>query len=252
MTKVSGSTGSRSKTTLPVGNPAIWKVSPKNIPVARSSDQQAYQAAINDFLPVVTGDVRLTARCWFYTEALTAPAVRIKSNDRCCPSETSVENDLHSRCNLRRNIWSFTLQSSSFWVGRGGLGEVVSLVGDCRPPPPGNPRRPTTPACCNAGLSGRRTRVANAIKGGFCFPCSVAKYLEVLPSGWKCSSLNKCQNRSNLKELNYLQYFKKNRSYSSCMGRQPVLEFMHFHSHLCGQLGAEPPPIAITNVLVTR
>jgi hypothetical protein len=33
-------------------------------------------------------------------------------------------------------LCSFTLQFSGFWVERGGLGEVVSLVGDCRPPPP--------------------------------------------------------------------------------------------------------------------
>ncbi len=252
MTKASGSTGSRSKATSPVGNPAIWQASPKKLPLPKTSGQQAYRVAIYNFSLATTGDAPPGAQTWFYSEASTATAVWLKSNNKRCPSKTSVEIDLHSMGNRRENIWGFTLQFSGFWVGRGGLGEVESLVGDCRPPPPGNPRRPTCPASSIAGLSGRRTRVANAVKGGFCFTCSGAINRDVLPPGWKCSSLNKYQNRCNLKELNDLQYFKKNRSYSSCTGRQPVLEFIHFHSHLCGQLGAEPPPIAITNVLVTR
>ncbi len=33
--------------------------------------------------------------------------------------------------------------SSGSWVEPGRLGEVESLAGDCRPPPPGNPRRPS-------------------------------------------------------------------------------------------------------------
>jgi hypothetical protein len=40
-------------------------------------------------------------------------------------------------------LWcTFTLHFSGYGVERGCLGEVVSLVGDCRPPPPGNPHRP--------------------------------------------------------------------------------------------------------------
>ena len=38
----------------------------------------------------------------------------------------------------------FIQHSSGLWVERGRLGEVKSLVGDCRPPPPDNPRQPTT------------------------------------------------------------------------------------------------------------
>ncbi len=53
-------------------------------------------------------------------------------------SEACIRPDLREY--QRRK--SFTPHSSGFRVERGRLGEVVSLVGDCRPPPPGNPHQP--------------------------------------------------------------------------------------------------------------
>jgi hypothetical protein len=179
----------------------------------------------------------------------------VKYPDRCllrCPCCPEMEKDLH-RCGCRSDLCSsFTLQFSGLEVERGVLGEVVSLVGDCRPPPPGNPRRPFLPAYSKAGLDGRRVRTARTVLGGFCFTAGKPKSGELLLRGWMHYSFNNYRKRHNLKELNIPQYFKNNRSYSSCVGRKHVLKFLHFHSHLCGQLVVEPPPIAITNVLEIR
>jgi hypothetical protein len=168
------------------------------------------------------------------------------------PSHPGAKMKLY-RCGSRSRKWCrFTLQFSGFGVERDGLGEVVSLVGDCRPPPPGNPRRPFIPVTRNTGLRGWRVWTVRASIGGLCFNAGISKSGELLASGYRHRSLNIYQKSSNLKELNNPQYFKINRSYSSCVERKPVLEFLHFHSHLCGQLGVKPPPIAITNVLEIR
>lgn len=146
--------------------------------------------------------------------------------------------------------WSFTLQLSGFGVERGRLGEVVSLVGDCRPPPPGNPRRPaymgksSTP---NRQLFGGSSLYA----GGIRFTPKCSEDGDIRSSSSLHSSLYEYQNKHNLKELKNPQYFKKNHSSFSCTGKNPVLEFYRLHSHLCGSLEVKPPPIAITNVLET-
>jgi hypothetical protein len=156
------------------------------------------------------------------------------------------------RCGSRSQyLSSFTLQFSGFRVERGGLGEVVSLVGDCRPPPPGNPRRPTSWVYKDTRSGGRRLMTAGTVMGENCFTGRMEKNGETLLQLWLGYSFNSNQTIGNLKELKNQQYFKKNRSYTSCMGRDPVLKFIVFHSHLCGYLGMEPPPIAITNVLKT-
>ena len=146
---------------------------------------------------------------------------------------------------------TFTLNFSRFEVERGRLGEVVSLVGDCRPPPPGNPRQPTSLVCTNQGWNRRWTSQAatNERKPFFTSKCinRGGNYLIV----WKRCSFNNLQNTSNLKKLNYLQYFKKNCSYFSCTWKKHVLKFVNLHSHLCGLMEVEPPSIAITNVLET-
>jgi hypothetical protein len=51
---------------------------------------------------------------------------------------------VHSHPVLRHSdsAVSLPLHIPGSWVVCGCLGEVESLVGDCRPPPPGNPRRP--------------------------------------------------------------------------------------------------------------
>ena len=145
----------------------------------------------------------------------------------------------------RSDYWcSFTLQLSSFGVVRCRLGEVVSLVGDCRPPPPGNPRQP---GCYM--LSGKRTGRFGT--GGEGFTPKNSQNGDTAPLNSRASTLNKWQYRHNLKELNKPQYFKINCSSFYCTGPHPVLEFGRYHSHLCGSMEVKPPPIAITNVLET-
>ncbi len=185
-------------------------------------------------------------------ESFQATAGQSDSCQVRCSSISVMERCRHQSDIRSQYLSSFTLQFSGFRVERGGLGEVVSLVGDCRPPPPDNPRQPTYRLCKNTGLSGRRMKTASAVSGRFCFACRIAKNGESFSPVWLCYSFNNYQYLRNLKELNNQQYFKKYRSYTSCMGRDPVLEFIVFHSHLCGCLGMEPPPIAITNVLENR
>jgi hypothetical protein len=186
------------------------------------------------------------------SEALQAT---VKISDSCkvrCPFYPGLERNLH-RYGSRSQYWcSFTQEFSGFGVERGGLGEVVSLVGDCRPPPPGNPRRLTILAYSDGGLGWRCVQTDYTIMGEPCFTPKNPISGEVLLSGRMFFSLNSNPKRFNLKELNNPQYFKINRSFFSCMGRKPVLQFGHIHSHLCGHKGVKPPPIAITNVLETR
>jgi hypothetical protein len=179
----------------------------------------------------------------------------VKNSDSCLMRYlfcVEMEADLHRYGCGFKHLCSFALQFSGFGVDRGVSGEVVSLVGDCRPPPPGNPHRPIIPEKRKAGFDGRRERTTGVVLGGFCFPRVNPKSGEVFSLGSMPYSFNDYLQPFNLKELNNHQYFKNNRSYSSCIGRKHVLKFLHFHSHLCGQLGLEPPPIAITNVLETR
>jgi hypothetical protein len=252
MTKVSGSPGRASKATEPVRYPASWKVSPNSSKVAGRTGRQAYFVAPDGLPRTAPGNNAMGALRRDLPDQVQAT---VRYSDSClvrCPGNSEMEVDLH-RYGYQSQQWcSFTLQFSGFGVERGVLGEVVSLVGDCRPPPPGNPHRPITPVYCKAGLGGQRVRTARAVMGGFCFTAGNSKSGELLPSGWMQHSFNNNQKPHNLKELTIPQYFKNNRSYSSCMGRKHVLEFLHFHCHLCGQLVVEPPPIAITNVLETR
>ena len=139
---------------------------------------------------------------------------------------------------------SFTLQSSGIGVEQGRLGEVVSLVGDCRPPPPGNPRRPAF----SIGV-GNRWGLKDQGSGGAIFSREISKNGEIELLCSNKPSLYEYRCKANLKELNKSQYFKKNRSSFYCTGMNPVLKFDRLHSHLCGSLEVKPPPIAITNVL---
>ena len=180
--------------------------------------------------------------------------VPVRYSDRrlsSCTYPLGMESFLHpfiSRCNK----WCyFTLHFSFFRVERGRLGEVVSLVGDCRPPPPGNPRQPTTRMDTNWGCSGKHPSKACAGTGSIIFPLNRKNNGGVLLTVRKQYSFNNHQITTNLKKLNNQQYFKNNRSYYYCTCLKPVLEFEHFHSHLCGFREVEPPSIAITNVLGT-
>jgi hypothetical protein len=150
----------------------------------------------------------------------------------------------------RSNKWCyFTLPISFFEVELGRLGEVVSLVGDCRTPPPGNPRRPTPTLSHDIVWDGRSKNSAPTTKGSIIITSKDNKTGEDLVTVWKACSFNNALVNHNLKKLNSFQYFKNKCSYFSCMGKKLVLKFAHLHSHLCGLRVVEPPSIAITNVL---
>ncbi len=164
-----------------------------------------------------------------------------------------VMETYHHLCKSRLKKCSyFTLHLSGFGVIRGRLGEVVSLVGDCRPPPPGNPHRPTIPACIRDWVGGRHRCPAHAGSGSIGFSSNKQKSGGVFLPIWKYCSFKNIQLNTNLKDLDINQYFKNNRSYFSCTEKNPVLKFEHFHSHLCGFREVEPPSIAITIVLGTK
>ncbi len=161
------------------------------------------------------------------------------------PHRSRMEMLLH-RIERGNTHVGFTRLLSGIGVERGRLGEVVSLVGDCRPPPPGNPLRPPgTQPFFPAG------RASTTLRGK-----STPRIEENLPRHGDITvlislptSFNNYQNSGNLKDLKSSEYFKKNRSYFTCICKLPVLKFGSFHSHMCGLKGAEPPSIAMTNVL---
>lgn len=168
------------------------------------------------------------------------------------PCSIRMESALHL-VKKRENCWfTFTLLFSGLWVERDRLGEVVSLVGDCRPPPPGNPRRPARLRSDHSRQGGWWSNKVFAAIGDGVFTARMGKHGGKHTFEEVSSSLYRHQLYRNLKELNQLQYFKNNRSYFSCRRGNPVLKFEHLHSHLCGLKVVEPPPIAITNVLRTR
>jgi hypothetical protein len=90
-----------------------------------------------------------------------------------CPYRLRMESLFHPH-GSRSTKWSyFTQQLSCFEVEGGCLGEVVSLVGDCRPPPPGNPRRPSTPAHIDKNWDEWRMRPAHVAWGVFFLPLNI-------------------------------------------------------------------------------
>jgi hypothetical protein len=144
----------------------------------------------------------------------------------------------------------FTLHLSGFGVEHGRLGEVESLVGDCRPPPPGNPRQPTTLISIDLWNGGLRKNPF--IHNGFnVFIPKWRKKGEVFLPMYKHLSFNNSKYLYNLKKSNRWQYFKNNCSYFSCIEKCTVLEFVNSHYHLYGVWLVRPPSIAITNVLIT-
>ena len=145
----------------------------------------------------------------------------------------------------------FTLHLSGFGVERGRMGEVVSLVGDCRPPPPGNPRQPTNPDGNIRWIDWRHMNPPQVGSGQTGLTTIKRKNGGIFLSVTRHCSFNNNLLNTNLKDLDIIQYFKNNRSYFSCVGKNPVLKFEHFNSHLCGLKEVEPPSIVITNVLGT-
>ncbi|OGO62125.1 MAG: hypothetical protein A2032_05315 [Chloroflexi bacterium RBG_19FT_COMBO_49_13] len=153
--------------------------------------------------------------------------------------------------NFLKSVY-FTLHLSGFGVDSGRLGEVVSLVGDCRPPPPGNPRQPTILRSINPSDGGLRENPTKLKSGFFDFTQKRQKNGGFFLPMCMCPSLNNLINQSNLNKLNFPQYFKNTYSYFSCTVFRYVLKFVHFHCHLYGVWFVEPPAIAITNVLENR
>jgi hypothetical protein len=131
------------------------------------------------------------------------------------------------------------------------LGEVESLVGDCRPPPPGNPRQLTNLSDCKHKCGGRLKNPVQPGRGFYVFtPLWKRKGAVYLPIR-RHSTLNITEFHRILKRLNKTENFKNTYSYSSCIDRCNVLKFGIFHYHLYGVWLVEPPSIAITNVLGT-
>jgi hypothetical protein len=181
--------------------------------------------------------------------------VSVRNSDGCLarypyPYRFGMETYLHLSESRSRKCCYFTLHLSGFWVERGRLGEVVSLVRDCRPPPPGNPYRPTASSFATKWDGGKH-RNPTQVDNGFCFILKKQENGGVFLPLRMYSTFNSHQISANLKDLNHCEYFKNNCSYFSCIVKNPVLKFEHFHSHLCGYRDVEPPSIAITNVLET-
>ena len=165
-----------------------------------------------------------------------------------CPGMQACSGLVERR--LRRWFY-FTRQLSVIGVECGRLGEVESLVGDCRPPPPGNPRRPSSSRDCDSlggGLD--KDPVKNCGESIFYVPMWQENGGVFLPM-WEHSTLNIIKKHRNLNKLNKSQYFKNIRSFFTCTEHTSVLEFEHFHYHLYGVWLVEPLSIAITNVLTT-
>jgi len=145
----------------------------------------------------------------------------------------------------------FIQHSSGFRVERGRLGEVESLVGDCRPPPPDNPHQPSTGSRINR-LSGGLWKNPFIYNGFYVFSQKWQKDGGVLLPKCRYPSLNNNGYLYNLKNIKILQYFKNICSFFSCIEKSTVLEFVRSHYHLYGFRLVGSPSIAITNVLITK
>jgi hypothetical protein len=181
------------------------------------------------------------------------PIRSVQDLDRCMVGYSSQSGrPIRIRPDIRRFQYRncFTLHLSGFGVERGRLGEVESLVGDCRPPPPGNPRRPTTMSSTNLP-SGWWRKNPFIYNGFIAFIPKRQKKGGVFLLMCNQLSLKVHEYLSNLKKLNHPQYFKNTRSYFSCKKNYAVLEFVNSHYHPYGFRLVGPPSIAITNVLIT-
>jgi hypothetical protein len=136
-----------------------------------------------------------------------------------------MEDCLHPSGNPMQSWCTFTLDNFGYGVERGCLGEVVSLVGDCRPPPPGNPHRPPFQKQKTAQEWGAGKDHLNFNQRSSYHKLKDTTHGEILLDNSTPFTFNKYSHRQNLKELNRFQYFKINRSFFSCTGKCPVLEF---------------------------
>jgi hypothetical protein len=144
----------------------------------------------------------------------------------------------------------FTLHSSIIVVVSGRLGEVVSMEGDCRPPPPGNPRLLSTWSSDELS-SGELLKDPFSKVGLSGFNFNLQKNGGEFLTLYKHLSLKIHRYPSNLKKFIRTEYFKNICSYFSCAVKCTVLEFVNSHCHLYGFRVVGLPSIAITNVLLT-
>ena len=153
---------------------------------------------------------------------------------------------------LDKRKWCYFAQhSSGLGVELGRLGEVESLVGDCRPPPPGNPRQLTILHSSKQKSGGRLENPVQTSRGFNVFTPVWHRNGEVNLPIRIYSTLNIIEIYRYLKRLNKTEIFKNTHSSTPCMDRCNVLKFGIFHYHLYGAWLVEPPSIAITNVLRT-
>jgi hypothetical protein len=166
-----------------------------------------------------------------------------------CHHRQGMEKMLHPNQDGAIRYGSFTLHVSDFRVGSGRLGEVVSLVGDCRPPPPGNPRQPIWLGNPGLRVGSKPADSGQEDRGEPYFSSIIHSIGGVFSPQSVTYTFNNQQQTWNLKIFKPCEYFKINRSSFYCRCRKPVLEFEHLHSHLCGSQGVKPLSIAMTNVL---
>jgi len=145
-----------------------------------------------------------------------------------CPHRSGMEICLHPYERGTTKCGSFTQQLSAYGVENGRLGEVVSLVGDCRPPPPGNPHQPYVPRQIGRMSDRCVVKLIQMCGGGVSFTAKMRKFGGDVHPSCVHFSLNNKVILPNLKDLNSSEYFKVNRSYSSCTGNHPVLKFGSF------------------------
>ena len=143
---------------------------------------------------------------------------------------------------------SLPLHIPGSWVERGCLGEVESLVGDCRPPPPGNPRRPSIMGLWPMLEDRSRQNLSESNRFATFFSGKQKNGGVFLPR-IRVRSFNSFCNQPNLKKLNKSQYFKNHCSFFSCADKRTMLRFVHSHCHLYGFRLVGSPSIAITSVL---
>ncbi len=165
---------------------------------------------------------------WKLSQEMKIPVVMIDRYESSRYLELMMEGNVHQSNSRSKKCSSFTQQLSGYGVERGRLGEVVSQVGDCRPPPPGNPPRPTIAA----GMVSRKGNKVLQRRRIYRWPGCV---LPRTQENWgiifllsMSTTFNTIKIRSNLKILDSSEYFKVNHSYSSCTGPEPVLEFGSF------------------------